>query len=630
MRYFWLSLLILIMTGCNSSSSVNYDVPVSGSPVVLEQTFFEDVTSQAGFSKAGPSFGAGSWGDVNGDGFADLWVGNHANKPDLYVNNGNGTFTQAIDQYWFGDPYADTHGAVWTDIDLDGSLDLVELVGANSGQGAGPNHVFFNKAGTFIDLAVAKGLSYPAGRGRTPLPIDLNHNGLTDFVFSGFYRSGGESEVFLQDVQTANFLASRASLGFILPLADQKSVQLADLNNDDIQEIIVSGYRFPDAIFDMRTLPLKSLSTSKILPVSSNAQDAAFGDFNNDKFTDVYVARSLVTSESQVAKASANELNAKLVLTGNIMKEFVFTAQGIVTFQLGGTTFASVFIGGAGTNPTTSSFILDPANPSSAGLLPQNKPGAYIGYNPTKAEWTVRGFDVHSKLNAVISATNIQLISVTGLNNEAPVNGTLFLNKAGKFMSSAVPAVQGKSVVAADFDNDMNLDLYIVQSGSALNKENILLKNMGKGVFAIIKNAGGAAGSLLGIGDSVAYADYDQDGYLDLFITNGEGLKPLNLSGPQQLFHNIGGKNHWIEIDLVGRFSQTEGVGAVVYLTSGKVTQKREQNAGIHKNTQNQARIHFGLAGNTSIDSINIIWPSGRTQILKNVAVDQVLRVTEQ
>ncbi|MCC6208847.1 MAG: VCBS repeat-containing protein, partial [Gammaproteobacteria bacterium] len=90
---------------------------------------FEDVSQQAGIDHAGQSYGA-SWGDFNGDGWPDLWVGNHDSKPTLYLNTRDGSFENIIDRVWAANPHADTHGAAWADFDNDGDQDLVEVVGA--------------------------------------------------------------------------------------------------------------------------------------------------------------------------------------------------------------------------------------------------------------------------------------------------------------------------------------------------------------------------------------------------------------------------------------------------------------------------------------------------------------------
>jgi hypothetical protein len=213
----------------------------------------------------------------------------------------------------------------------------------------------------------------------------------------------------------------------------------------------------------------------------------------------------------------------------------------------------------------------------------------------------------------------------------------LFLNEGGMlklrspFMGKRDPGLrsQGRSVVAGDFDNDMDVDLYIVATGELRNKPNVLLENLGNGVFRPVPDAGGAAGTLLGRGDAVAMADYDADGFLDLFVTNGDWPRLSRDDGPYQLFRNLGNGNHWLQIDLEGRASNRDGIGATVLLAAGGVTQIREQSGGMHNKVQNHTRLHFGLAGNTTVDTLTIFWPSGRTQVLTEIDANQILHVIE-
>ena len=81
------------------------------------------------------------------------------------------------------------------------------------------------------------------------------------------------------------------------------------------------------------------------------------------------------------------------------------------------------------------------------------------------------------------------------------------------------------------FDNDMDVDAYVVASASD-NLPNILYENQGDGTFVAVPDAGGAAGTTLGRGDSVVTADYDGDGFIDLFVTNGKDEK----DGPPAAF----------------------------------------------------------------------------------------------
>jgi hypothetical protein len=76
-------------------------------------------------------------------------------------------------------------------------------------------------------------------------------------------------------------------------------------------------------------------------------------------------------------------------------------------------------------------------------------------------------------------------------------------------------------------------------------------------------------------------ADYDLNGFLDLFVTNGLHQLPIHVGGPSQLFRNLGNGNHLIELTLVGRVSNRDGVGArVIAITPDGKRQLREQNGG--------------------------------------------------
>jgi ASPIC and UnbV/FG-GAP-like repeat len=220
---------------------------------------------------------------------------------------------------------------------------------------------------------------------------------------------------------------------------------------------------------------------------------------------------------------------------------------------------------------------------------------------------------------------------------EAPAR--LFMHSAGKLVEQGDERGVNKrliaavNVVAGDFNNDMFVDLFIVTSGDAGMRENLLLLNDGKGHFRVVKGAGGAAGALAGVGDSVTMVDVDGDGFLDLLVASGGSMgRSLGLpsqSGGYRLYRNRGNGNHWIAIDLEGTRSNRDGIGAVVRVTAGGITQTRVQDGGVHHRGQNHARLHFGLAKHTQVDSLSVHWPSGAVQKLTAVKADQLLRIRE-
>jgi hypothetical protein len=194
--------------------------------------------------------------------------------------------------------------------------------------------------------------------------------------------------------------------------------------------------------------------------------------------------------------------------------------------------------------------------------------------------------------------------------------------------------VAGMAVVAADFDNDMDVDLFVQASGDIGQQPNLLLLNDGTGHFTVVKDAGGAAGSMAGVGDSVTTADVDGDGFLDLLLSNGGSMgRSLGLpsdGGGYQLFRNVANNgNRWLMIDLEGTRSNRDGIGAVVKVTAGGVSQVRLQDGGVHHRGQNHARLHFGLGTHARAETITVHWPSGAVQELQGVTTNQVLHVRE-
>jgi hypothetical protein len=124
----------------------------------------------------------------------------------------------------------------------------------------------------------------------------------------------------------------------------------------------------------------------------------------------------------------------------------------------------------------------------------------------------------------------------------------------------------------------------------------------------------------------MAVADYDNDGFLDIAVTNGE----FSSDGWVQLLHNVGNENHWLKVKLIGNPSNRNAIGASVIIAANGISQIREANAGIHRFAQDDMTIHFGVAGATMIDELIVRWPSGSDSTLNNVATDQVVHISEQ
>ena len=189
----------------------------------------------------------------------------------------------------------------------------------------------------------------------------------------------------------------------------------------------------------------------------------------------------------------------------------------------------------------------------------------------------------------------------------------------------------------------MDLDIYLANAYPSFNQPNTLYENDGNGNFTKVALGGGATGSEVGIhrldfeiGQRLATADYDNDGFIDIFAgsTTGQSPRKTYLGTPSQLFHNEeginGNNNNWLQIDLQGIQSNRDAIGARVLLTTPDgVTQVREQNGGTHVFAQNSTRLHFGLGQNNTISNLEVQWSSGETTTLANINVNQILDLVE-
>jgi len=178
--------------------------------------------------------------------------------------------------------------------------------------------------------------------------------------------------------------------------------------------------------------------------------------------------------------------------------------------------------------------------------------------------------------------------------------------------------------VWGDYDNDGYLDLFVTSDGSY--GVNYLYHNNGDGTFARI--LAGSVTADAGISYGCAWADYDNDGFLDLFVARGGDTFPsVNL-----LYRNNGNSNAWLKVRLVGTVSNRSAIGAKVrvHATIGGKTfwQLREINTG-DGFSAGPLDAHFGLGDATNVDTLRIEWPSGTVQEFPNIAPKQTLTITE-
>jgi hypothetical protein len=625
-------------------------------PSSVELTVFRDVTAESGLAgRTGMTHGA-AWGDVDGDGRPDLYVTNHLDDPQLFRNLGGGRFEDVTSQWFAVDQMkGDKHGAVWADFDNDGHLDLVQLTGAVRGLGREPKRLFRNEGGRLVDIAAAAGVDNPAGRTRMPLWLDLNGDGRLDMFQGAEARFDDVTPPFAFLQAAGRF--DPAELALMLGSRSAPFCLLTELTGDDRPDMVcrLMGAKTAVQVFDLASLPAKSL---ELLP-QTGFEDMAAADFDGDGRIDVFMARKNAPGTVALAQPSPRRLVASLAIDArSVDRELGLRVRtaGPLTITLRGASGSEppapdqVRLGAAAARPAALTFTVD----SSIGALPAVKPGAEsaIGVGFTAPDtWDIRvsgaaaafagrPHRVQELQLAIDAAGDITAPEAIGPTTDEAVPPRMFMNRGGTLVEEGEKrgvgkqALAGMNVVAADFDNDGDVDLFVLASGDIGLRPNRLWLNDGEGHFTPVKAAGGAAGGGPGVGDSATVADVDGDGRLDLLLATGGSMgRSLGLpsdSGGYRLYRNVlANGNHWLQIELQGSQSNRDGIGAIVRVTAGGKTQVRVQDGGVHHRGQNHARLHFGLGGHAKVEHVVVRWPSGTQQTLKDVATGQVLRVVE-
>lgn len=257
---------------------------------------------------------------------------------------------------------------------------------------------------------------------------------------------------------------------------------------------------------------------------------------------------------------------------------------------------------------------------------------------------------------------------------------------AGVALSEEGRAYSGMGANLGDFDNDGYLDIVIT---NFQDQTNSLYHNAQSGFFNEVSFAKGVGEkSLRYLAWGTDFVDFNNDGWLDLFVANGHlddniaDIDPIGTyAQPNQLFLNNGGVNfeasidtaikiqkvsrgaafgdidndgdmdivvsnlkdtptvlrndggnaaQWLQVKLIGRHCNRDAIGARVTLVSGDVTQTREVKSGSGYLSQNDLRLHFGLGDATRVDTLTVRWLCGKIQTLQDIETNQVLVISEE
>jgi hypothetical protein len=215
--------------------------------------------------------------------------------------------------------------------------------------------------------------------------------------------------------------------------------------------------------------------------------------------------------------------------------------------------------------------------------------------------------------------------------NDGDWNFTDVSYKAGVAVPSLPYVKWGTAFV--DFANEGWLDLITVAghvypqvdqlpSGARYREPKMLLMNQRDGTFCDASTQTGPGLMEPQASRGLAVGDLFNDGQIDVVVNN--------LDGAPLILRNRGvSENHWVSFELAGTKSNRLAIGARLKLVAGGMTQTEEIHSGASYLSQNDLRVHFGLGKATKIDSLEIRWPSGQVETIKDLAADKFYSVLE-
>lgn len=238
-------------------------------------------------------------------------------------------------------------------------------------------------------------------------------------------------------------------------------------------------------------------------------------------------------------------------------------------------------------------------------------------------------YDNDGWLDFYVTSYQSQLATLYKNMGDGTFQDVTFLTGAG---TGTFPNVTWGNTIA-DFDNDGDRDIFVAcghlqdniekySDSSTYYEQNILLLNDGKGKFVDASNESGDGLLVKFSSRGAAFGDLDNDGDVDAVILNSR-------EKPTLLRNDTVNGNHWIQIRLRGTKSNRDGVGARVKVVAGDLTLIDEVHSGRGYQSHYGTRLHFGLGKRERLDRIEVRWIGGGVDVLKDIAVDQLLTITE-
>jgi hypothetical protein len=674
----------------------------------LDDGHFEDVTEIALTARFNCGSNDATWVDFDNDGYLDLYFrdscdSSSQSEPVLYRNNADGTFADVANDIGLK-PCEENHGFAWGDFEDDGDLDLY-LLNRNRNilyrnEGNQNNHIDLvltgNQSNRFGIGALVKVVTGDLVQTHA-IGIGLDHSaslaqslhfGLSDFRSIDSIIVRWPSGV-VQD--TANIAVNqkiRLCEPFPLLLSDatqqagiqddiDKSMAAAfiDVNMDQSADLFIANHEHASLLYlNDGTGLFKDMTNAYGIELSGYFSGIGCGDFNNDGFDDIFIARAVYSPNMLLLNVNGKRFKnismaAGIALHSRVSEDVVlsdFNNDGNLDvyvandgpnemyFNNGDLTFTDVTLhSGTGDSLISRCTAADYDNDGDPDIYVANNRGGYDEYQ-IKDGWPNRLYRNNGDGTFTDVAESVG-VRDTGnskgccfgdydndghldlyVGNDGESNRLYHNNGDGTFTDMTSEAGVSEpagthGAIFSDLNNDGWLDIYAAggsyipeQHAYCMKKDHpdMIHLNNGDGSFSSTSVA-----SNIALTNSVACADIDHDGDMDIFTPNSL-FRGAHASG-NRLLQNNGNCNHWLHIKLIGTKSNRSAIGARVSIVTQELTQIREVNGGDGGGSQGSLVVEFGLGTERTIKQLTIRWPSNITQTLSDVDVNQLLTITE-
>lgn len=489
---------------------------------------------------------------------------------------------------------------------------------------------------SFIDITSQAGLNFshsmPNGDGILEMSGgvaagDFDNDGWVDLYAVG---GDGQNNLLLKNMADGSF-SDVAEFAEVNTLAKGSGPSFGDLDGNGLLDLFVGsvGGSAPKLYLNRGNGKFLDITESSGLVLPGNNFGATWGDYDKDDDLDLVITHwSSVTSDHYPYFWRNNGDNtftdvSEAVGIKTVMQQFGSRDKSFTP------TFADIDSDGwqdlllVSDNHRTRIF-----NNNQDGTFSDNTDRDIISDNAGMGS-AVGDYDNDGDLDWFVTAITFK-DGVKHFGSLTPGN-RLYQNQGdGTFMDKTDEAgvrdgYWGWASCFADLNNDTNLDIFHVNGmqGEGIDDKfkddpSRLFMANGDGTFTESSLALGIDDR--GMGRGLVCFDYDKDGDLDLYIAN--------YNQAPKLLCNSGNTNNFVNIKLMENSTNSQALGARIYVTAGGIEQMRELKAGNNYVSQNPVEAHFGLGQTTALDSVTIIWPDGQQSQLKDLDINQFITIS--